>query len=247
MPEPARAGARPSTKIDEFARISFAAEGGEFAAGEHDAAARRMLSIGDQPLNQKVVPCCVAVALTTAMRFVGGTARLAPLFNYYLSRTKPAVLDDVEIADAFRSAMNDGVCTATLHSFPFDAASAVKAPSNAALTDGLGRTLMSFGPIDVLETEWKGAIDRSLPVLIGFFMSPEYEDIRNGATLVHDAPTAKGNGHATLVIGYDDATQEFTVRDSRGPGIGVAGTWQLPYARLNDDFIFESWVITAVP
>lgn len=242
-----RSGARPSTNIDEFARIRFPVAGGGLAAGTEDVAASHMLSIGDPPVDQRGVPCCVSIALTTAMRFVGGTPRLAPLFNYYLSRNNPAVLDDVEGADAFRSAMNDGVCTAALHAFPFDAPSAAKAPSNAALADGLTRTIMNFGPVDVLESQWKEAIGRGLPVLIGFFMSPEYDDILAGVRLVHGAPTAKGQGHATLVVGYDDGTQEFTVRDSRGPAVGVAGTWQLPYARLNDDFIFESWVITAVP
>lgn len=246
-----RSGARPSEKVDDIPLVSFANHAGLAMAAEEAVASQ--LSIGFAPSDQRDVPCCVAVALTTAMRFVGSTPPLAPLFNYFLSRTDPATLDDVEPAHAFRSAMNKGVCAKTLHSVPFDTTSALLAPSDAALTEALGRRLVpkagkpSYARLPMTVADWKGAIDRSLPVLIAFFMSPEYQDIRAGVRLSHARPTAQGNGHATLVIGYDDAMQEFTVRDSRGSGIGVAGTWQLPYARLSDEFIFESWIVNAVP
>lgn len=249
------AGARPSRDVSDFPPMSFAvADEQAGLPGPAATASRRLLTLSTPPADQGDVPCCVAIALTTAMQFVAPTPALAPLFNYFLSRTDPAVIDDVEIVQAFRSAMNQGICLETLHQFPFDSVSALAPPSPAALAEASGRRLVptaagqgTFGPLEVDESQWKGAIDQSFPILMGFFMSPEYDFIRQGATLVHASATALGNGHACLVVGYDDARREFTVRDARGPGVGVAGTWQLPYDRLVESLIFESWVVTAVP
>lgn len=246
-----QAGALPSGNTSDLPWITF--ETAEAFGINAEVPPSRMLTIGNAPVNQGSVPCCVGVALTTAMRFVGGTPALSALFNYHESRTNKAVLDDVPIADGFRAALNKGVCLDSLHPFPFDAPSALKAPSVAALNEALGRKLVpkagkpSFGRVNVRENLWKAALGRSLPVLFGFFMSAEYDQILSGIRLVHDRPTTMGRGHAVLAVGYDDTKREFTVRDSRGSGIGVAGTWQLPYARLAEGFIYESWVISAVP
>jgi hypothetical protein len=249
--ENAHAGARPSRRVGDLPVIVF--EVPEEASDFQVAPAAKNLAFTSAPVDQRDVPCCVSIALTAAMQFVGSTPLLAPLFNYFLSRLNSAVIDDIEIADAFRSAMNRGVCSEGFHKLPFDTASALLAPSVDAMADALSRRLVpaagkpSFGRVKVEEAQWKAAIESSVPVLMGFFMSPEYEKILQGTMSILNSPTSRLNGHACLVIGYDDGPQEFTIRDSRGPGVGVTGTWQLPYSRLAEGFIFESWAVTAVP
>jgi thiazolinyl imide reductase len=249
-------GARPSRDLQEaplFSASSFDLTDLSAAVGEVEAAsAQKLLPIEGDPVDQNDVPCCVAIALTTAMQFVGPTIPLSPLFNYFLSRRDTTVIDDVDIFDAFRSASADGVCARSLHARAFNTASALTAPTAAAVAEAAGHRLNvtpipSFGGVSVDTGEWKATISRSLPVLFAFFMSPEYDAIRNGTTVEHRSPTARGFGHAVLAIGYDDVAQHFLVRDSRGTGIGISGTWNLPYARLGEGFIFESWVVTAVP
>lgn len=71
-----RSGARPSEKVDDIPLVSFADDAG-LAMEAEAAVGSRMLSIGFAPSDQRNVPCCVAVALTTAMQFVGATAPLA--------------------------------------------------------------------------------------------------------------------------------------------------------------------------
>ncbi|MEA2338088.1 MAG: hypothetical protein QOE82_2095 [Thermoanaerobaculia bacterium] len=249
-------GARPSRDLQKaplFSASSVALADVSAAVGEVAAtSAQKLLPIEGDPVNQNTVPCCVAIALTTAMQFVGPTVPLSSLFNFYRSRRDPTVIGDVEVFDAFRSAVADGVCARPLHPTAFDTASALAAPSAAAVADAAIHRLNvvpipSFGTVSVDEDEWRATISRSIPVLFAFFMSPEYDAIRNGTTVEHRSPTARGNGHAVLAIGYDDVAQHFIVRDSRGTGIGISGTWNLPYARLGEGFIFESWVVTAVP
>jgi C1A family cysteine protease len=41
-------------------------------------------------------------------------------------------------------------------------------------------------------------------------------------------------GHEVLLVGYDDATQNFKVRNSWGPGWGLAGYFLMPYAYANN-------------
>lgn len=247
-------GARPSRDVAEAPSFS-ALDGWDLPTGPAaDAVAALTLAVGGVPLDQREIPCCVAIALTTAMEFVGATGPLSPLFNYFLSRRDPAVIDDVEIFDAFRSAVLDGVCARSLHSPDFDEPAALATPSSAAVEEALAHRLKptplglaSFGRVAIDVTEWKATISKSLPVLFGFSMSPEYDAIRNGLTTELASPSERGAGHTVLAIGFDDAAEHFIVRDSRGPAVGVAGTWNLPYARISQTFIFESWVVTAVP
>jgi len=41
-------------------------------------------------------------------------------------------------------------------------------------------------------------------------------------------------GHAVLVVGYDDAKQLFTIRNSWGPGVQDHGHFYMPYAYASD-------------
>jgi len=247
-------GARPSRRLIEAPPFSASDRWDLAVAPAVEAIAAMTLAIGGDPLDQNDIPCCVAIALTTAMQFVGATVPLSPLFNYFLSRRDPAVIDDVEIFNAFRSASIDGVCARSLHPSNFDEPSALAAPSAEAAVDALTQRLnptplglASFGRVDMDVAEWKATIAKSLPVLFGFAMSPEYDAIRNGTTVELASPSERGAGHTVLAIGFDDAAGHFIVRDSRGPAIGISGTWNLPYARIGEAFIFESWVVTAVP
>jgi hypothetical protein len=54
-------------------------------------------------------------------------------------------------------------------------------------------------------------------------------------------------GHAVLLVGYDDATKRWLVRNSWGDGWGKGGYFTMPYGYLLDDNLSDDfWNITMV-
>jgi hypothetical protein len=53
------------------------------------------------------------------------------------------------------------------------------------------------------------------------------------------------NGHAVLLVGYDDATQSFKVKNSWGPNWGESGYFRISYDDVQDDVKFGSYAVSA--
>ena len=54
-------------------------------------------------------------------------------------------------------------------------------------------------------------------------------------------------GHAVLIVGYNDTTQRFIVRNSWGTGWGDKGYFYMPYQVIqNVSMSSDFWVINAV-
>jgi hypothetical protein len=54
-------------------------------------------------------------------------------------------------------------------------------------------------------------------------------------------------GHAVAIVGYDDATETYLIRNSWGEGWGDGGYFHMPYSYLEcDQLAFEFWTITEV-
>lgn len=54
-------------------------------------------------------------------------------------------------------------------------------------------------------------------------------------------------GHAVVLVGYDDDSQRFIVRNSWGEGWGQAGYVELPYAYVtHPQLASDFWVIRKV-
>jgi C1A family cysteine protease len=50
-----------------------------------------------------------------------------------------------------------------------------------------------------------------------------------------------------MAVGYDDGTQRFIVRNSWGPGWGMAGYFTMPYAYVTDPNLADDiWTIRLI-
>ena len=50
-------------------------------------------------------------------------------------------------------------------------------------------------------------------------------------------------GHAILIVGYDDASQYFIVKNSWGDGWGESGYFRIAYSELSRPVYFGDWTI----
>jgi C1A family cysteine protease len=96
----------------------------------------------------------------------------------------------------------------------------------------------------------KSCLALGYPIVIGFTVYESFETPEVAQT--GDAPLPQMGekvlgGHAVLVVGYDDATSRFILRNSWGEGWGKNGYFTLPYAYLIDSRLAgDFWTVRLV-
>jgi C1A family cysteine protease len=93
----------------------------------------------------------------------------------------------------------------------------------------------------------KGCIASGYPFVFGFTVYDAFESQEVAKTGVLNMPGPKEKvqgGHAVLAVGYDDAAQRFTVRNSWGKDWGIKGYFTIPYSYLTTtDLADDFWTI----
>jgi len=96
----------------------------------------------------------------------------------------------------------------------------------------------------------KAALAAGFPTVFGFTVYESFEsaDVASSGNVPMPGPDEKVlGGHAVVLVGYDDATSRFTVRNSWGPGWGQAGYFTMPYEYVTDaDLASDFWTLTTV-
>lgn len=85
------------------------------------------------------------------------------------------------------------------------------------------------------------------PVAFGFTVYESFESPITAATGIVNLPGPGEKvlgGHAVILVGYDDATARFTVRNHYGPGWGIGGYFTMPYNFVtNRDLCDDFWCL----
>lgn len=250
-----RSGWRPSTY--DGRDLQFAP-----AAGQEALPPRVELDHPFRPRDQRNVPCCVSVAIATAMEIIDQrrppSEALSPLFHYHVARTRPSRLELLDFRTALQAASSIGICRARYHSSGYDADGAALRPSEAAFRDAERQRLVGFDPAQrrmqyesVSRSDavpaCRAALAMGYPVIVGFWMTSAYGEL-SGDQPVHRprAPEPSSEGHAVVAVGYDDALGAVRIKDSRGTRFADGGSWWLPYAALESTLIHEIWVLRRI-
>ncbi|MGZ5078623.1 MAG: C1 family peptidase [Usitatibacter sp.] len=105
-------------------------------------------------------------------------------------------------------------------------------PTAKAYADAAGRKITEYLRV----TSRDGILNclaEGYPVIVGISVYDSFESDAVAKTGVVPMPK-KGEsllgGHAVLIVGYDDATQRYIVRNSWGESWGMHGYFTLPYA-----------------
>lgn len=200
---------------------------------------------------------CTAQAIAAAIQFERRDAITkedfipSRLFIYYNERAMEGTIGvdaGAQIRDGIKSVALLGACRE--NRWPYDINKFTKKPTKTCYKDGIKFAAVQYhrAPRDL--STFKAAIfDRNL-IVIGIavyesFMSEE--TARTGIVKMPSCNEKMLGGHAVAVVGYNDETQCFIVRNSWGENWGNAGFFHLPYDFItNSDLSDDFWVITRI-
>lgn len=219
--------------------------------------------------NAPVVPCCVSIAVVTAMELLdtrdSNPERLSVLFHYYMARQRESRLGGLETRAGLDSAVTRGVCTLPLHQPqpPTEVISreaALRAPSPQAEEDAKHHALEG---LDIRRRrrrywqlseprrieDWRAALNSGYPLICVFPVTEGYVRIGPDNPVHGDVrgDPVGANLHAVVAIAFDDDRQAIRMRDSNGPDSADHGHWWMPYSLVRSPwFIKEVWTITSI-
>lgn len=193
---------------------------------------------------------CTANALAGAMAFVEAEQGIAPvslsrLFIYYNERVIEGTVEQdagAMIRDGMASIAKQGACLED--AWPYDPSQFTVLPSDVCYFDGQQRRAVTYLRVTQDLQNLKGCLAAGFPVVFGFTVYESFESAEVAKTGNVPMPTTSEavlGGHAVLLVGYDEASQRWLVRNSWGDGWGMAGYFTMPFeylldANLSDDF-----------
>jgi len=212
----------------------------------------QMPVIGDQGQ----LGSCTAWASLAAYRYELDRQKLADfdpseLAQYYWTRALEGTTASdagATIRDAIKSISKTGV--ATEKAWPYNVAKFSQSPPAAAKQAAHHHLALQYQSVPQNLTALKTALASGFPVVFGISVYASFESDVVAHTGVVPMPSASEDflgGHALVLVGYDDAKQRFTVRNSWGSGFGDHGYVYLPYAYVTSpQLASDFWIIKKV-
>ena len=197
---------------------------------------------------------CTANAISGAIQFEQkkqGVKVFMPsrLFVYYNERAMEGTVNSdagAQIRDGVKSVANEGVCPEA--EWPYDINKFANKPTSKCFTDAAKCQAVGYQRLDSTNlNQLKGCISSGFPFVFGFTVYDAFEgpDVAKTGVLNMPGPKEKVvGGHAVMAVGYDDASQRFTVRNSWGKDWGMKGYFTIPYSYLTTtDLADDFWTI----
>jgi len=180
------------------------------------------------------------------------------LFIYYNERViEHTVASDAgaQIRDGIKSVAKLGVCSEELWPYsdqntdpdPCPSCPYAKKPTAECYTAAKKTTVNLYQRLTPILNTLKGCLAEGYPFVFGFtvYQSFESEEVAKTGIVPMPAPNEQTvGGHAVLAVGYDDAKQQFIIRNSWGTSWGIKGYFRMPYAYLTDPNLADDfWTI----
>jgi C1A family cysteine protease len=173
------------------------------------------------------------------------------LFVYYNTRLLEGNIDrdsGATLRNTVKSINKVGLCEEPF--WPYDIKKFKSKPAPKSYTDAEGNKAVKYERLSRSLYDFKSCLAAGYPFVCGFavYESFQTKEVAKTGKMVMPGPNESSlGGHAVLVIGYDDETQCFIVRNSWGTKWGDKGHFYMPYEyllnrNLSDDF----WVIQKV-
>lgn len=171
---------------------------------------------------------------------------LSRLYMYYKEREKEGTISEdsgAQMRDICKIAVA-GVCEEEF--FPYVIENFADTPTSEAIADAPKHKAKTYHACRTIN-DIKEAVDlHDALVLMGMevFESFESEEVaKTGIMTIPRAGEQNLGGHAVIIVGYDDDTQCFKVRNSWGTSWGDKGHFYMPYNYILKGLAFDFWVL----
>jgi C1A family cysteine protease len=195
-------------------------------------------------VNQGQLGSCTSCAIASAHYFdqlkEDSQAAFQPsrLFIYYNERAiEGSTATDAGgyIRDGFKSVATQGVCPET--EWPYDISKFAQEPPAPCFLDAQKYKAIQYLRLQQSLAQMKGCLVEGYPFVFGFTVYQSFESDEVARTGIVPLPTngeSTVGGHAVMAVGYDDATQRFTIQNSWSTNWGDQGFCYMPYSYLAD-------------
>lgn len=204
----------------------------------------------DSPIfNQGDLNSCTSNALVGTLQFLEKKDKkeyieLSRLFVYYDQRVVENTINidiGAKLRDGIKTLAKLGVCSETC--WPYNIQNFAVQPGHRCYREAANHMILTYYRINTLD-EMKHCLDNGYPFVFGFSVYQSMETEEVAQTGIVNMPTADESllgGLTVTCVGYDDNTNRFLVRNSRGINWGQKGYMTIPYAylenrNLSDDF-----------
>lgn len=201
------------------------------------------------PKDQGNQGSCVAWSVSYAMRGYyanramrrGGSqsVALSPSFVYnQIADSSEGCDSGSDIADALALLKETG--TVTLSRFPYRDSNCSRRPTADDLNAAAQFRIQSWHTVDISNVvNIKGQIVRGDPVVVGMLIPDDFSELKGDA--VYNDTGQDGDGHAMVVVGYDDHRHAFKLMNSWGQDWGQGGFGWVSYnsfkARTSEAYV----------
>ena len=151
--------------------------------------------------------------------------QVSRLFIYYEERVLEGTVNydsGAYIRDGIKVVNKKGAPLESL--WPYNINKFTTRPNQAAYTDALKRTVGTYEKCTNLAAI-KNALARGFPAVIGFDVYDSFYNITSNGIMPYPNVNTEDllGGHAVAIVGYNDNTSRFIVRNSWGTSWGMSG------------------------
>jgi C1A family cysteine protease len=202
--------------------------------------------------NQHSTNSCVGNAVAAAVNYLDMSYGLSSrLYIYYNARMLDGTQHQdqgVQIRSAMKAVAKWGHCNESM--WPFITLRVNVQPLDECYQEGDHHQVLEYARVEQSLDELKATLYAGYPIVFGMKVYASMEDDkvkRTGKVPMPKLWDRERGRHAVLIVGYDDSTQEFIVRNSWGTNWGLRGNFVIPYKFVvSPKYCADFWTIKEV-